>query len=119
MSAGPAFKYLPLCLVVVCLVVVVFAGACDDGRQVYIDEVLEREGNISAGRAQYETNCVGCHGMFREGLDGPALTAFHLEFKSDAYLADQVLFGGGGMPGFFRELTTQEVADVLAFLRTP
>jgi mono/diheme cytochrome c family protein len=63
------------------------------------------------------TGCVHCHGPARLGTDrGPNLTRVRKRLKPDA-IAAQIHDGGQSMPPFGDQLTQQQIADLVDFLR--
>jgi mono/diheme cytochrome c family protein len=82
----------------------------------YIQEVLALSGDVSQGRAIFEINCAGCHGIEGEGYVGPKIT--HIaQMKSKVSLIEQVISGKNPpMPKF--QPNPQEMADLLSYLQT-
>lgn len=80
----------------------------------YINEVLSRQGDISRGRAIFEINCAGCHGIEADGIVGPSLHRVQ-KHKSKVSLIQQVISGKTPpMPKF--QPSPQEMADLLSYL---
>ena len=80
----------------------------------YVQEVLSLEGDISKGRAIFEINCAGCHGLQANGSVGPSLHHVH-KHKSKTKLIYQVTSGETPpMPKF--QPSSQEMADLLSYL---
>ncbi|HTM10115.1 MAG TPA: cytochrome c [Verrucomicrobiae bacterium] len=94
----------------------------------------QSKGDANAGKAKYESLCAGCHGKTGKG-DGPAAASLnpkpqdHTDGKvmnalSDQYLTDIVKNGGASvkksplMPAWGKTLKDQEVADVIAYIRS-
>jgi S-disulfanyl-L-cysteine oxidoreductase SoxD len=70
----------------------------------------------ASGKAQFNSNCAGCHGMNLEGGDGPSLTG--LDFLGNWATA-------GGIYGYFSvampptapgQLSEQAYVDILAYI---
>ncbi|HHP7232874.1 MAG TPA: c-type cytochrome [Xenococcaceae cyanobacterium] len=80
----------------------------------YVHEVLSLEGDIIKGRAIFQINCAGCHGLQANGSVGPSLK--HVpQRKSKINLIDQVTSGKTPpMPKF--QPSPQEMADLLTYL---
>ncbi len=86
-----------------------------------------KRGDVRRGEAIYERNCAKCHGEQGEGKDGPALgnPAF-LAAATDGYLVGTIIRGRRttAMPHFGTpetdhvKLSPEEVADVVAFIRS-
>jgi mono/diheme cytochrome c family protein len=82
----------------------------------YIQEVLSLSGNVTQGRAIFEINCAGCHGIDGEGYVGPEITHIS-QVKSKIGLIEQVISGKTPpMPKF--QPNPQEMADLLSYLET-
>jgi len=76
-------------------------------------------GDLRVGGALYRANCSTCHGANGEGAIGNSLNSpTFLAAASDAFLRDTIVHGrpNTAMPAW-REFTTQELCDLLAFLR--
>ncbi len=73
------------------------------------------------GAAVYAGICAGCHMPDGHGAAGagayPSL-AQDPRLQGAAYPIAVVLQGHGAMPGFARMLTDQQIADVVAYIRT-
>jgi mono/diheme cytochrome c family protein len=82
----------------------------------YIQNVLTLEGHPERGRAMFEINCAGCHGIHADGDVGPSL--HHIsQRKSKRRLIRQVIGGQTPpMPKF--QPSPQEMADLLSYLET-
>jgi mono/diheme cytochrome c family protein len=75
----------------------------------------------SDGAALYRATCQGCHMPDGEGAKGagmyPAL-AGNPQVATGAYVADVVLQGRNGMPGFGDHMSNDQVAAVVNYVRT-
>lgn len=106
--------------------------------------VLARGDAVAArGRVLYDANCAACHGGNLEGQpdwqspgpDGrlpapPQDATGHTWHHSDTALTDYITLGGeealarlgvsfnSAMPGFGDVLNTQEIADILAYIKS-
>jgi mono/diheme cytochrome c family protein len=71
------------------------------------------------GEKLYADNCQACHQAAGAGVSGafPALAASPFVQGDPAVLATTVLNGRGGMPAFKSELTDEQLAEVLSFMR--
>jgi mono/diheme cytochrome c family protein len=73
------------------------------------------------GAALYRATCQGCHMPRGEGAKGagtyPAL-ADNPQLATTAYVADMVLRGRNGMPGFGDRMSDDQVAAVVNYVRT-
>jgi mono/diheme cytochrome c family protein len=91
-------------------------------------------GDVAAGRALYQQYCSTCHGPQGKG-NGPAATAMnpkprdhtdgrYMHALSDAHLTTVISAGGAAvqrsalMPPWQGTLSPQQIADVIAYLRT-
>jgi quinohemoprotein ethanol dehydrogenase len=73
-------------------------------------------GDAAAGRSIFADNCSTCHGLAGTGGNGgPNLKTIAAAKKVDN-VVKQVINGGGGMPAFGGQLTSQEIADVAAYV---
>ncbi len=72
------------------------------------------------GRTIYKANCVMCHGLSGEGdLATSISTQEFLTIVDNSYLYDTIVLGrpGTGMPAW-RHLSSQDMASLIAYLRT-
>jgi mono/diheme cytochrome c family protein len=87
------------------------------------DTADQRNGNftLSGGEAIYQGICQGCHMAEAQGAEGagryPAL-ASNSRLAGAAYVMHIVLKGQKGMPGLGDNLSDQQVADVVNYVRT-
>ncbi len=73
-------------------------------------------GTASSGASVYATKCLSCHGS--DGRSGSAREDIAHEARDDSDEAiDKILGGGGGMPSF-SNLSDQDIADLVAYLKT-
>ncbi|MBD2694346.1 c-type cytochrome [Anabaena catenula] len=80
----------------------------------YVKNVLSLMGNPVQGKAIFQINCAGCHGLEADGLVGPSLQAVPKR-KSRYGLIHQVISGETPpMPKF--QPSAQEMADLLSYL---
>ncbi len=94
----------------------------------------QTHGDPAAGRAKYQMFCVSCHGASGKG-DGPAAAALKpaprnladktmMAKKTDAYLKKVIQLGGPAsglspsMPPWGSALTEQDIANVIAYIRS-
>ena len=77
-------------------------------------EIIELSGNPVVGGTIYAPYCQACHGVDGIGIDGIRL--------SDVVIVEGtvnvILFGRYTMPAFESILSDQDIADVLAFIKT-
>ncbi len=94
----------------------------------------QSKGDANAGKAKYDTLCVGCHGKTGKG-DGPAAASLnpkpqdHSDGKtmnslSDKYLFDIIKDGGAGvkksplMPAWGKTFKDQDISNVISYIRS-
>jgi len=65
----------------------------------------------------YNTNCKACHGNRAKGEYGPALQQNPI-LQDDTNFWKTLLKGRGNMPAWQERLSTQQIADVQAYLKT-
>lgn len=70
------------------------------------------DGDEVAGEILFDGKCAACHGASAEGASAPSI----LE-QPDAHFVSAVQEGIGNMPAF-PDLTDQDIADIIAFVRT-
>jgi mono/diheme cytochrome c family protein len=83
------------------------------------------DGDVAVGKGVYQALCARCHGAAGEGgaLPGnvvvPSFADGSLQAKlTDAQLARSIALGKGAMPPFRDELNRDQLAGVIAYLRT-
>ncbi len=82
----------------------------------YVKNVLSLEGIPVQGKAIFQINCAGCHGLEANGLVGPTLHEIS-KYKSPYGLIHQVTSGETPpMPKF--QPSVQEMADLLSYLES-
>jgi mono/diheme cytochrome c family protein len=82
----------------------------------YVKSVLSYQGNPVQGKAIFQINCAGCHGLQGNGLVGPTLHDIS-KYKSRYGLIHQVTSGDTPpMPKF--QPSVQEMADLLSYLES-
>lgn len=74
--------------------------------------------NTADGAEIYtQAGCSSCHGQNGEGGAGPAL-AGNQNLQGAQHVINQILNGGGGMPAFSNQLTSEQIAAVATHERT-
>ena len=87
------------------------------------DTADQRNGNfaLSGGESIYQGICQGCHMIDAKGAESagryPAL-ASNPHLAGAPYVMHVVLKGQKGMPGFADNLSDQQIADVVNYVRT-
>ncbi len=96
--------------------------------------LAQTKGDAKAGKAKYDTLCVGCHGATGKG-DGPAAAALnpkpqdhtngkYMNTLTDQYLFDMIKAGGPSvkksplMPPWGGTLSDQDIWNLLAYIRS-
>lgn len=75
--------------------------------------------DLMSGATVYAKNCEYCHGSNGEGIAGiKRLNAWDELLKSDTELFEVIRDGRVSMPGYDGLLTSDEMLDVIAFMRT-
>ncbi|MBB6673605.1 c-type cytochrome [Cohnella nanjingensis] len=70
----------------------------------------------AAGAAQvYKSNCLSCHGDQRQGGLGPSLAEVGTSMTPEQ-IYKQIKNGGGGMPGFGKRLTEEQLTNLTNWL---
>jgi len=80
-----------------------------------IAPALALRGDPTAGRAQYQIVCAGCHGPEGTGIAGAPGIAATVAGLTDTDVVTAMLRGRGGMPA--AHITDAQAADILAFVR--
>jgi mono/diheme cytochrome c family protein len=90
-------------------------GTGGDSGASEVDAILALTGDATAGATTFGNVCAGCHGA--DGASGYAANLVEeIPSKDDAFIVNIIINGdGGGMPA--QDLSDQEVADVLAYVR--
>jgi mono/diheme cytochrome c family protein/rhodanese-related sulfurtransferase len=92
----------------------------EDVRRVRLSESAV-EGNVENGKPLYAANCVDCHGEKGEGINAPALAnQSALAHNKDEFIRYAIREGRDGTPmqAFKKILTSQQIDDLTAFLRS-
>ncbi len=80
-------------------------------------ETLHHVGNATNGKILYDASCIVCHGADATGGVGPRL-AGNPVLSNDKLFWDRVLKGEHIMPPLAGSLTTQQISDIQAWLKT-
>ncbi|HML18395.1 MAG TPA: cytochrome c [Bryobacteraceae bacterium] len=86
----------------------------------------QKKGDPVKGKSVFEDNCAVCHNADSdEKKMGPGLKGLYKKAKlangkkpTDEVVMDLINKGGGGMPAFEDQLSADEKAQVLAYLKT-
>jgi mono/diheme cytochrome c family protein len=85
------------------------------------------DGDAEAGKGVFNANCTACHSATTTQTNvGPGLKGLFAGKKmpatgrpvSEKVVRDQILNGGGGMPGFTDSLKPADVDNLVAYLKT-
>ena len=103
--------YRTVAIVVVLLGVIVACAPQGSGDGV--DEEL-----MATGETVFEQNCARCHGTDGEGTSGVPALAGNASVTGDPEgVIQTVLEGPGTMPAFRNELSDEEIATVISYIR--
>ena len=84
-----------------------------------VTSVVPADAHAAAGKAVFTSaGCAGCHTLRAAGASGQI--GPNLDQLRPAYsvVLAKVKTGGGGMPSFAGQLSTQQIKDVAAFVST-
>ncbi len=102
--------------ILLCVILIVWGIHRVQVSDPYVHDVLASVGNLERGQQLFWQNCATCHGINGAGEVGPDLQNVS-ERKSQVALIKQVISGKTPpMPQF--QPTTQDMADLLAFLES-
>ena len=90
------------------------------------DAQLGLNARESAGRVVFESDCAACHYAYSSsGLKGPGLKGlFHKKYlpsglpANDRFVEQTIVNGRGMMPGQGAALTSEQLAELMAYLHT-
>jgi mono/diheme cytochrome c family protein len=107
--------FVSLAIVISIIAIGVLGIYFQDNSDPYVKEVLTLDGNSENGRAIFQINCAGCHGIQASGDIGPSLIDIPKR-KSKSALIEQVISGKTPpMPKF--QPSVQTMADLLSYLQ--
>jgi mono/diheme cytochrome c family protein len=81
---------------------------------------------FASARANYQKNCEGCHGETGEGglvkvenkrIKVPSLKADHALKHTDEQITKMITNGQEEMPSFKDKMSTQEISDLVKYVR--
>ena len=74
----------------------------------------------SAGETLFKQNCSACHQVTGKGIPGafPALAGDAFVVGPPEAVEKTVLNGRGGMPTFSKELSNEQIATILTYVRS-
>ncbi len=98
-----------------------FKGASDPS-YTRVKAISALQGDVEAGEAVFRAatpneTCTNCHGQNGEGGFGPNYEQVFAQ-KTEWQIMLTILGGRGAMPAWGEKLTDQQLADLMAFLRT-
>jgi mono/diheme cytochrome c family protein len=81
---------------------------------------LAQPGDAVLGARVFSQNCVACHQASGQGIKGafPALAGDPFVLGDPKAVAYVPLHGRGGMPNFSEDLTNEDIAAVLTYVRS-
>jgi len=71
--------------------------------------------NVEAAVAVYEQSCLMCHGDQLKGGGGPAISDVGARLDAQQ-IARKIENGGGGMPGFKNDLSSEQIVNLSKWL---
>ncbi len=96
------------------------AGLSQETQVASVQDSQHRDypsGLADRGYDVYNENCKACHGNLAKGEYGPALQQNPILLDDDKFW-NTLLKGRGNMPAWQERLSTQQIADVQAYLKT-
>ncbi len=96
------------------------SGVSQNSQVASIPDYQGREfpsGLAERGYDVYDKNCKACHGALAKGEYGPALQQNPILQNNDMFWTT-ILKGRGNMPAWEGRITSQQIADVQAYLKT-
>lgn len=102
-----------------------FAG-CEKPERLRSNAELGLNAQQVRGREIYDLRCAGCHEPYRKkDLNGPTMAGvFKKQYlpsgmrASEERVSDIIMMGKPKMPAFGSVLTQEQLADLLAYMRT-
>ncbi len=91
-------------------------GTVASGPKFPIVPAFHLKGDSTKGKAIFTANCTACHTLaaaHATGTVGPNLDTLKPDYRA---VTAQVTNGGVAMPKFSSQLSTQQIADVAAFV---
>lgn len=83
-----------------------------------VKPIVAQQGEVTAGKALYETHCMQCHGPTLEGTELGVDIKGRLHKRDDAFLAQRILKGFVQMQGFEETLSDENIRDVIAYINS-
>lgn len=95
------------------LITILLMSSCDESQEAEPTKQVTMD-----GPSLYQQHCSLCHGENGEGGIGKALDGPHIDEMSEAQLFMMIYEGiGSSMPDFKSKLSTDQIVDLIAFLR--
>lgn len=104
---------LRMMLVLSLMCVLTACGASEEAQQI-----ASLTGDAAAGEPLYQSNCAACHGQDARGGTYDVDLVDHATHHEDEHFAQVILSGDGDMPAFEGQLEDQEIADIIAYIRS-
>lgn len=104
----------------------VFSAGCGPDRSKMSDTELGLNAQQSRGRRVYNLYCLGCHPAYSShGDKGPGLKELYKKpylpsglTSTDEHVTQSIVQGRNMMPRFGDQLSSQDVQDLIAYMRT-
>ena len=101
-------------------------ASCGKDKSQMTDAELGLNAQQSRGRQTYNVRCAGCHTAYSSrGIKGPGLVGIYRKKflpsglpANDRFVTQAIVQGRGMMPPMGDSLTPDQLADLLAYLRT-
>ncbi|HEV2297599.1 MAG TPA: cytochrome c [Candidatus Acidoferrales bacterium] len=101
-------------------------AACGKDKSRMSNAELGLNAQESRGRRIYNVECAGCHTAYSSrGIKGPGLVGLYKKKylpsglpSNDRFVTQAIVQGRGMMPAMGDALTPDQLADLLAYLRT-
>ena len=101
-------------------------ASCGKDKSQMSDAELGLDAQQSTGRQIYNVECASCHTAYSSrGIKGPGLVGLYKKKylpsglpANDRFVTQAIVQGRGMMPAMGDALTPQQLADLLAYLRT-
>ena len=104
-------------LMILAFLISFFSISC--GPSDHALKIADMTGDPVNGKVVYESktspSCASCHGATARGGSGPNIKS---EVSDEGEFIDFVLEGEGSMPAYDSQLTDQEIADLVAYVKS-
>ena len=98
------------------LVFAVLVAAIGCGEDARVDTIVALDGDATNGESLYTAQCVPCHGA--DGTGGSEPESIAGEASDPSGTAQIILKGEDSMAAYEDVFSDQEIADIIAFMRS-